>query len=175
MTDNILKPCKVVLDPSTPKIQLALSAELKKVIEERNLFTARSKKKFITALDELEKNDVEIKRKNRKEQAILEIFNTEASYLKQLELVQHYFIEPLNEKRILNETDMQCIFSNIENIYELNGALLNELKVNISNVAVAFSKMAPFFKLYSVYAYNFVEGVNRVQVNKYANTIDEYT
>lgn len=166
MSEFVIKPCKVILEPCTPKAQVKLSVELRNVINERNILTARTKKKFISALDELEDDDKGLLKGNSKkykEQAIEEIFQTEVKYLNQLETIMIYFMKPLRERNILSIEDYQCIFGGISNIYDVNGALLKELKEDSTKVAEAFCKMAPFFKLYSVYAYNYTTAMSKLQ------------
>lgn len=160
-----MKPCKVVLEPCTPKSQLSLSKELRNIIYDRNLLTARSKKKFISALDEMYESNEEVKRREYKENVYKEILETEGTYLKQLEIIMTFFMTPLKMRRILKEEEFESVFGGIETIYEVNGALLDELKTDLSNLAKAFAKLAPFFKLYSSYAYNFTTTMAKLQVS----------
>lgn len=161
-----LKECVVMLEPVTPKAQLTLSAELRKVIHERNVLTARTKKKFINALEEIQdvESDNNSAKKSLKEEAICEVLNTEVSYLKQLEIIMNYFMKPIKERKILSDEDFRSVFGDIGTIYEVNGALLEELQADPSQIAEAFSKLAPFFKLYSVYAYNYSNTIKTLQV-----------
>ena len=57
------------------------------------------------------------------------------------------------------------LFGNIETIYSVNGALLEELKEHPDNVSAAFLKLAPYFKLYSLYAYEYKHIVAFLQVS----------
>lgn len=74
-------------------------------------------------------------------------------------------MKPLSEKKLLNSLSYTTLFENIETLYNVNGELLKELKHNPDNVASAFRKLAPFFKLYSVYAYNYKRALVLLQVN----------
>lgn len=47
------RECFVLLEPMTPQKQLALSKELKNVINERNMLTTRTRSKVLKALDEI--------------------------------------------------------------------------------------------------------------------------
>lgn len=170
----VFKPCVVFLEQHTPKAQLTLSTELKQAIHERNILTAKTKKKFLTALDEinLNQNDANdddvaavIKRNERKNLILQEILESEVKYLKQLEVVMNYFIKPIRRQCVLNEKEIDVIFGNIKTIYEINGALLKELKCDLSNVTGAFLNMAPFFKLYSVYACDYNKAIETLEVN----------
>lgn len=157
------KECCVLLEPMTPQKQLALSAELKKVINERNILTTRTKKKVLKALDEIESPE-KAEANPLKEQALEELLNSEVSYLKQLEVLKKFFIEPIKKRGILSKNDFETLFANIETIYSVNGELLNELKCGSLNVGRAFKNMAPCFKLYSMYAYGYKAAMDFLQV-----------
>lgn len=88
-------------------------------------------------------------------QAIQEIISSEKSYLEQLDLLVSFFVRPLKEQAIIDSSNHTLLFGQIEMIYNLNGEFLKELEANMENVAQAFLKMAPFFKLYSVYAFDY--------------------
>lgn len=136
---------------------LSFSKELKQVLNERNLLTAKSRKKVCSLLDHItpDKNDVFDRRQGFRQQAIQEIISSEKTYLKQLEILMDYFVVPLKQQGILSDSSHTTLFGQIEMIYNLNGELLKEIESNQENVAQAFLKMAPFFKLYSVYAFDY--------------------
>lgn len=157
----VLKECSVILEPMTPQKQLALSAELKNVINERNILTTRTRSKVLKALEELD--DSLEKPDPLKEQAVKELLNSEVTYLKQLEVLMKFFIGPIQEKGLLSREEFQKLFGNIETIYGVNGALLRELKQNSSNVGQAFQNMAHSFKLYSMYAYGYKNAIDLLQ------------
>lgn len=73
-------------------------------------------------------------------------------------------MEPLKKKSFIPHTTYMTLFGHIETLYNVNGELLNELKCNPENIAAAFLKLAPFFKLYSVYAYDYKEAMAVLQV-----------
>lgn len=158
----VLKECSVILEPITPQKQLALSAELKNVINERNVLTTRTKNKVLKALDEINSPE---KPNPLKEQALEELLNSEVSYLKQLEILTRFFIEPIKEKNLLSKEDFETVFGDIETIYGVNGELLRELKRDSSNVGQAFKNMAHCFKLYSMYAYGYKHAMDLLQVS----------
>lgn len=158
----VLKECSVILEPMTPQKQLALSTELRNVINERNILTTRTRSKVLKALDEI--NRPEKGPNPLKEQAMDELLTSEVSYLKQLEILMKYFIEPIKEKALLNKGEFERLFGGIESIYGVNGELLNELKREKSNVGLAFKNMAPCFKLYSMYAYGYKNAMELLQV-----------
>lgn len=73
-------------------------------------------------------------------------------------------MEPLKTKEFVSQAEWNALFGNIDTLYKVNGALLGELKANPENVAAAFLKLAPYFKLYSVYAYDYKQIVSILQV-----------
>lgn len=161
----VIKPCVVLLEQYTPKRQLALSTELKNAIHERNILTAKSKKKIFSALDEIDSDEkTDDGRRERKNFALQEILNTELTYLKQLETLMTFFVQPIRKQRLISEADVDTIFGNVKTIYEVNGALLAELKKDLTNVARAFLELAPFFKLYSVYACDYNKAIKKLEV-----------
>ncbi|KAJ8670649.1 hypothetical protein QAD02_001908 [Eretmocerus hayati] len=140
--------------PRTPKAT-SLSAELKELIEKRNMLTTRTRMKVLSALDDLNRENSMKREQSLKSQTIQEILSSEVKYLGQLEIIKEYFMKPMLEKKLLSQTAYTTLFENIDTLYNVNGELLRELKQNPENVANAFCKLAPFLKLYSVYAYNY--------------------
>ncbi|KAH8239475.1 hypothetical protein KR032_004671 [Drosophila birchii] len=147
-----------VPSPHTP---LSFSRELRQVLQERNLLTAKSRRKVCSMLDSNNSSPIGSpnpesgKRLGFRMQAIQEIISSEKSYLEQLELLMTYFVRPLKEQAIIDGSNHTLLFGQIEMIHNLNGEFLRELEANMENVAQAFLKMAPFFKLYSVYAFDY--------------------
>lgn len=100
------------------------------------------------------------KRRQFRRQAVQEILTSERSYIAQLELLMQFFVRPLKEQQIISNDNFFALFGQVEMIYSLNQELLQQLEANLDNVAKAFKRMAPFFKLYSVYAFDY----NRAQL-----------
>lgn len=73
-------------------------------------------------------------------------------------------MEPLRSKPWLSQSTFNALFGNIEILYKVNGELLKELKTHPENVGAAFSKIAPYLKLYSVYAYDYKQVLHILQV-----------
>nr|CAD7202656.1 unnamed protein product [Timema douglasi] len=157
------------LNCQTPQSHLTLSAELRSVIHERNILTTRSRIKVLSALDDLTNKSLDEKRKRMRHKAIHEILTSEANYLHHLELIMTYFMEPLKSKPFVSHTMYMTLFGNMETLYRVNGELLNELKQDTENVAGAFLKLAPFFKLYSVYAYDYRQAITLLQESQNNN------
>lgn len=170
--------------PRTPETPLSFSRELRQVLQERNLLTAKTrnkgklfiiKKRKITAAYikffplvcsmlaggsgaspiSASPNTEMDKRRNFRLQAVQEIITSEKSYLQHLETLMEYFVKPLKQQQIIDDNSHTTLFGQIEMIHNLNGEFLKELESDMDNVAKAFLKMAPFFKLYSVYAFDY--------------------
>lgn len=75
-----------------------------------------------------------------------------------------YFIQPMFEKKLLNHNLLSTLSENIKTLYNVSGELIQELKEDPQNIADAFHKLAPFFKLYSIYAYDYEQILLLLQV-----------
>ncbi len=109
-------------------------------------------------------NDIN-KRKNFRLQAVQEILTSERSYINQLQILMKYFVNPLKDQDILSQDEFTILFGQIEMIYNLNTELLKSLENDMSKVGKAFLRLAPFFKLYSVYAFDYNRSQIVLQVN----------
>ncbi|KAG8222268.1 hypothetical protein J437_LFUL001466 [Ladona fulva] len=159
----------------TPSSQMQLSSELRKVILERNMLTTKTRMKVLSALENISLEVKESKENNLRSKAINEILTSEATYLHHLELIMKYFMEPIKQNKLMSEEDYSMIFGNIETIYYVNGELLNELKNNEENIAAAFLKLAPFLKLYSVYAYDYQKSLDLLDsLQRKSSKLDEF-
>jgi len=145
--------------PGTP----TLSVELRALIEQRNILTTRSKSRVLNDLDKQISHQKESKEIELKSKAIDEIFSSEVSYLNQLELAMNFFRKPVMESKLNMPNALKAIFDNLESVYNVNGELLNQLRLHGEDVGSAFQKIAPFFKLYSVYAYDYRQGMATLQ------------
>uniref|UniRef100_A0A6P7GAZ5 Rho guanine nucleotide exchange factor 39 n=1 Tax=Diabrotica virgifera virgifera TaxID=50390 RepID=A0A6P7GAZ5_DIAVI len=145
----------VVSTENTPQTHMEFSQELKKVLNERNVLTSKTRKTVFDALDEIKTKGEEENRLYKREKALLEIIESETKYVHQLEMIINFFLNPSVDKKLLKGEDFESLFGNILPIYNVNKELLEELEKSSSNVAKAFYKVAPFFKLYSVYACEF--------------------
>lgn len=165
MIRSSTKKAKIPTDPVTPKANIEFSLELKKVINERNILTSKTKKVVFDALDDIKNKTEEESRNYKKNKALLEIINSEMKYVSQLETIINYFMKPTLDRKLLKKDDYNVLFGNIETIYNINKQLLEELDEGHNNVANAFLKFAPFFKLYSVYASEFKNALRIIQVS----------
>ncbi|KAK7477585.1 hypothetical protein BaRGS_00031190 [Batillaria attramentaria] len=109
--------------------------------------------------------DVAAMEKSRKERRrrkiIRELFETEKAYLHHLELIHKYFYFPLRFNCILPEDAHAMLFSNVEQIKEVNRTLLELMEQ--STVGQAFHHLGPFLKLYSMYANNHEQALTTLQ------------
>lgn len=96
-----------------------------------------------------------IKRDDARIRIVREIKSSEITYLEQLNLLSKYFIEPLENSSIIDKNSHRKLFAHVDMIVNLNQEFLRYLEENLDNVAEAFLKMAPCFKLYSVYAFDY--------------------
>ncbi|KAK9300075.1 hypothetical protein QLX08_007117 [Tetragonisca angustula] len=150
--------------PRSP--QTPLSSELKKIINDRNVLSIRSRMKVLNNLNENNQKQCEEKKRNLRFQAIQEILTTEVTYLRQLEILMEYFIQPIIERKLLNHSLLSSLSENIKTLYNVSGELIKELKQDSENIAGAFHKLAPFFKLYSVYAYDYEQILSLLQTKQ---------
>ncbi|XP_011150788.1 putative protein tag-52 [Harpegnathos saltator] len=149
--------------------QTSLSSELRKIINERNMLSTRSRMKVLHALNEDNEKYAEIREKALRSQAIQEILTTEVTYLRQLEILAEFFIQPILEQNLLNHPILVTLLENIKTLYNVSGELVTGLKHNPDDIAEIFHKLAPFFKLYSVYAYDYTQVLNLLQINQETN------
>ncbi|CAL7948653.1 unnamed protein product [Xylocopa violacea] len=150
--------------PRSP--QILLSSELKKVINDRNVLSMRSRMRVLNSLNESNQKQFEEKEKNLRYQAVQEILTTEVTYLRQLEILMEFFIQPLFERNLLNHSLLSTLSENVKTLYNVSGELVKELKQDPQNIAGAFHKLAPFFKLYSVYAYDYEQVLSLLQTKQ---------
>ncbi|XP_063708858.1 FYVE, RhoGEF and PH domain-containing protein 4 [Culicoides brevitarsis] len=141
----------------TPPVKQSFRTELKEALMKRNLLTVGSKNKAIQIIDDMDSSPetTPMKPSELRKRAIEEIRTSERRYLAQLETLRKFFIVPLKEKQLIDTKTHTALFGQIEMIYNLNKELLDELEADLNNVSKAFVKLAPFFKLYSVYAFDF--------------------
>jgi hypothetical protein len=163
--NKAVRPCVVLLEPITPKANVDFSAELKKVINERNMLTTKTRKRVTEALEEIQCETEENNRKNKKQNILTEILESEENYIRQLEVIMEFFIKPVKDRELLKSRDFDALFSDISTIYRINKELLGELKKSPHQVAKAFSSIAPFFKSYSFYASGFRRSLEVLQVS----------
>ncbi|XP_070152075.1 rho guanine nucleotide exchange factor 39 [Polyergus mexicanus] len=151
--------------------QTSLSSELRKIINERNMLSMRSRMKVLHALNEDNERCAEERERTLRSQAIQEILTTEVTYLQQLEILAEFFIQPILERKLLNHPLLVTLLENIKTLYNVSGELVAGIKNNPDNITEVFHKLAPFFKLYSIYAYDYTQVLNLLQASEKSDPI----
>ncbi|CAB0031248.1 unnamed protein product [Trichogramma brassicae] len=148
--------------PRTPKLT-SVTDDLKEVLSKRKLLTTQTRLKVLSTLDEFNDEQDASKEESLRSQAIQEILTSEISYINQLEIIKNFFMGPILDKKLLSRASYSTLFENVDTIYNVNNELVQQLKQNPENIARAFHTLAPFFKLYSVYAYNYKQALDLLQ------------
>ncbi|KAK5642569.1 hypothetical protein RI129_008736 [Pyrocoelia pectoralis] len=163
-----MKECKVVLENCTPKKQIGLSAEIHHEIQESNMLTTRTKQKILTDLDKIRSIEIENYQSVQREKILSEVVSSEISYQWQLTILKDYFMAPLKAQEILTNDEYDTLFCNVRTISNISSELLRQLKKK--NCVDAFSKIVPFLKHYSVYAYHYKASLQMLQNISKKNT-----
>ena len=140
-----------------------LSRELESVIAQRNLLTAKTRKKVLDDLNEAayEAEDSEVEKLRKK--AIREVITSEKTYLNHLETVEEFFMKPVREKGLLPNSDFATVFGDIPSIVQVNKELLQALENSDDRIGKVFLELAPYLKFYSTYANDFQSAVKLVE------------
>jgi len=99
----------------------------------------------------------------RRDQIANELLATERTYVEWLTICVEHFLKPLRgeESTVLPQEKVNSIFSNIEDILQMNTLLLHDLEERMENwnasrcIGDLFLQMAPFLRIYSAYVSNF--------------------
>ncbi|XP_060588006.1 rho guanine nucleotide exchange factor 39-like [Ruditapes philippinarum] len=105
-------------------------------------------------------NDEE-RREKRRKRITEELFETEKTYIHHLELAYKFFEFPLRFNCLISERAHSQLFSNLEQIKEVNTKLLEYMEQ--TTVGTAFKFLGPFLKLYSMYANNHQQAISTLQ------------
>lgn len=136
-------------------------------ITERNILTTRTRMRVLTALNAqaVKNSEAEMKDKQARlrSKTIEELITTEKSFLHQLQLVEKFFMQPLEERRLLSAKQFNIIFGKLEGIRVVNEELLSQLETNSKSVGKAFLELAPYLKMYYSYASSFEEANALIQ------------
>lgn len=124
-------------------------------------FNAKIVKQYVES-----SHSLQLRRRNA---ALKEIVTSERTYVRHLEKIMEVFIEPLKHLRILSESEMSDIFSDIEILIDLNKILLNKLESRLAQWPAVtlfgdiFREYAPVMKLYYRYIRSFNNAMNAHQ------------
>jgi hypothetical protein len=106
--------------PKTPSWTSSLSRELEVAIAQRNLLTAKSRAKLTSQLDEAAKQTEDVEAEKTRAKAVAELIRSERSYLNHLEMVQRFFMAPLQEREWLPRADFVSIFGDLPSIAQVS-------------------------------------------------------
>lgn len=147
----------------TPEYTKSLSRELEDVINKQNLLTSRTRRRVLVSLQEQSHKEEDKEMATLRKRAIEEIINSEKSYLCQLEIVEEYFMKPLQESEILPSQVYANIFGDILGIRQVNKELLVAMEVSTDKIGKVFLDLAPYLKFYSTYANDFRQATQLVE------------
>jgi len=147
----------------TPEFSKSLSRELEDVINKQNLLTSRTRRRVLVSLQEQSHKEEDEEMGALRNRAIEEIINSEKSYLHQLEIVDEYFMKPLQESGILPSEVYANIFGDILGIRQVNKELLVAMEVSTDKIGKVFLDLAPYLKFYSTYANDFKKATQLVE------------
>eukprot|EP00090_Calanus_glacialis_P012488 TRINITY_DN21062_c0_g1_i1.p1 TRINITY_DN21062_c0_g1~~TRINITY_DN21062_c0_g1_i1.p1 ORF type:complete len:634 (-),score=143.73 TRINITY_DN21062_c0_g1_i1:246-2147(-) len=147
----------------TPEFSKSLSRELEDVINKQNLLTSRTRRRVLVSLQEQSHKEEDEEMGALRNRAIEEIINSEKSYLHQLEIVEEYFMKPLQESGILPSQVYANIFGDILGIRQVNKELLVAMEVSTDKIGKVFMDLAPYLKFYSTYANDFKQATQLVE------------
>lgn len=149
--------------PQTPEFSKSLSRELEEVISKQNLLTSRTRRRVLTSLQEQTNKEEDAEMETLRQKAIDEIINSEKSYLKQLEIVEEFFMKPLQENGVLTTYTYASIFGDILGIRQVNKELLLAMETSNDKIGKVFLDLAPYLKFYSTYANDFKQATATVE------------
>ena len=147
----------------TPEFSKSLSRELEDVINKQNLLTSRTRRRVLVSLQEQSNKDEDAEMAVLRDKAIQEIINSEKSYLHQLEIVEEYFMKPLQENEILDTQVYASIFGDLLGIRQVNKELLTAMELSTDKIGKVFLDLAPYLKFYSTYANDFKQATQLVE------------
>lgn len=114
----------------------------------------------------------------KRQNVILELITTEKQYVNDLRTLIEVYINPIQEKKLLNKKQMTAIFANVDTIYEINNSLLQELEKRqaretiISRIGDLFVSQADKFKVYAAYCSS--QDPRAKKVTKYKQKLPEF-
>lgn len=137
--------------------------ELRGVLDQQNILSAKTKQKVLRDLDEHICDDNEKRNAKLRARAIQEICVSETNYIHQLDKLITYFKRPMEEQKLASNQILSKLFGNVETILNVNKELLVQLHPAKENIGEVFLNTAPFLKLYSVYAFNYKNVLDTLQ------------
>jgi len=91
-----------------------------------------------------------------RELTLQELVSTEADYVRDLEILNTLFVQPLLDGEIISDAEHAQLFANVEQILLLNKSMLERLKAakTATDVAQTFLALSDYLKSYSAYCSN---------------------
>ncbi|KAL6066261.1 Rho guanine nucleotide exchange factor 4 [Balamuthia mandrillaris] len=119
-------------------------------------------------------------KQRQRQKVITEMINTERSYVRDLALIQHVFINELRDRALLTENEIRSVFSNIHKIYEIHIQLMAQFDELVAKskpfvdagIATIFIENVNLFKLYAIYCSN--HGTTQEKVQNFKNRSAEF-
>jgi hypothetical protein len=108
-----------------------------------------------------ESEDKEMEKLRNK--AIDEIIDSERNYLKQLEIIEEYFMNPIKETYMLPGQVFAAIFGDILGIRQVNKELLTAMEHSTDQIGKVFLELAPYLKFYSTDANDFESDIKLIE------------
>jgi len=150
--------------PGTPEWSQSLSRELEDVINRQNMLTSRTRRRMLSSLQETSNQAEDGEMEKLRLRAIQEIINSEKTYLRHLEIIEEYFMNPIQESGLLPRQAFVGIFGDILGIRQVNKELLDQMEVSTEKIGKVFLELAPYLKFYSTYANDFQEATKLVEL-----------
>jgi len=147
----------------TPEWSKSLSRELEEVIAKQNLLTSRTRRRVLNSLQQNYNTDEDAQMDKLRTRAIKEIVNSEKSYLKHLEIIEEYFMNPIRDGNVLPQHVYVRIFGDILGIRQVNKEVLSELEESTDHIGKVFEELAPYLKFYSTYANDFEDSIKLIE------------
>ena len=140
------------MTPRTPDWMAPLSRELESVIQKRNLLTCRTRQRVLDDLEAQAKRTEDEEVQKLRQRAVDEVVSSEKSYLRHLEIVEEFFMRPIEEAGILAHQDFAKIFGDVTSILQVNRELLKGLEEEgraRDRIGKVFTELSPYVKFYS--------------------------
>jgi hypothetical protein len=116
------------------------------------------------------------KRLRQRNAALREVLDTEVKYLASLKALDQVYITPMRRRRILTESEMDYLFSQIEVICEITEILKDKMQERLAlwpavqKFADIFKDTSPLMKLYYRYIFNFQDMQARIDQLQHQNS-----
>lgn len=108
--------------------------------------------------EEKEEKKEDVSALDKRERVVLEMLQTEKDYVRDLQLIVDLYKKPLVKRGLVSKEDINILFSNLEQLQEVNGKLLVSLEEaqgeSGGGVGKAFIEVSSYLMLYTDYVSN---------------------